>query len=190
MKSISFLSATVAALSAPSYADEFTPALESFYQNHIAEMATNQAIIDAVNSQNTATAGYSLADIEALDKAWRAEVGTSNTPTISPVLDNTTSAMLREQVSEFGGQITEIFIMDAQGLNVAASSVTSDYWQGDEAKHSETYGVGPDALHISEIELDESTQRYQGQISFPVVDPSTGQPIGAITVGVDAQSLL
>jgi len=85
--------------------------------------------------------------------------------------------------------ITEIILMDAVGLNVAVSHVTSDYWQGDEAKHQDTYGVGPDAVHFSEIELDESTQRYQGQISVTLVDPASGEAIGAVTIGVDAQAL-
>ena len=80
--------------------------------------------------------------------------------------------------------------MDALGLNVAASDTTSDYWQGDEAKFTETYGVGPDATHLGDIELDESSQSYQGQISMTIVDPATGSAIGAITVGVNADALL
>ena len=136
------------------------------------------------------TMTYDQARIDELDQAWRAEVGMSNAPTISPVITNAASDFLREQVAASGGQITEIFIMDAHGLNVAASDVTSDYWQGDEAKFSETHGVGPGAVHISDVELDESTQRYQGQISLTIVDPSTGEPIGAMTVGVDAESLM
>lgn len=80
--------------------------------------------------------------------------------------------------------------MDSVGLNAAVSHVTSDMWQGDEAKYTETYMAGPDAVHFSEIEKDESTGRYQGQISFTVVDPASGEALGAITVGVDADSLL
>ncbi|MEM9684356.1 MAG: hypothetical protein AAF942_13885 [Pseudomonadota bacterium] len=174
----------------PLSANEFAAAMEAFYQSEIADLATDQTLIDAVAAQNRETSGFSLADIEALDQTWRAEVGTSSTPTITPVLENAAADVLRSHVASFGGRITEIFVMDAQGLNVAASDVTSDYWQGDEAKHSETFGVGADAVHFSEVELDESTQRYQGQISFPIVDPATNTPIGAITVGVDADALM
>jgi hypothetical protein len=80
--------------------------------------------------------------------------------------------------------------MDRHGLNVAASAITSDMWQGDEAKFTETYSIGAGAVHFSEVELDESTQRYQAQISVTIVDPSSGEPIGAMTVGVDAEALL
>ncbi|MEM9970233.1 MAG: hypothetical protein AAF762_03930 [Pseudomonadota bacterium] len=184
--------ATLVALltATPAISDEFTAALQAFYENEIADMASNETLVSAVAAQNVETMSYTLDQIEALDQAWRAEVGSQSTPTITPVLENATADVLRDQVDAFGGRITEIFVMDAQGLNVAASAVTSDFWQGDEAKHSETYGVGAGAVHISDIELDESTQRYQGQISFPVLDPASGEPIGAITVGVDAQSLM
>lgn len=79
--------------------------------------------------------------------------------------------------------------MDARGLNVAASDVTSDYWQGDEAKFSETFPNGAGASHISEVEYDESTQTYQAQISFPIVDPVSNEVVGAATVGVNADAL-
>jgi len=174
----------------PAQADDFAPALQEYLESHVATWAQNDAIVSAINAQNERTAGYDQAMIDQLDNTWRAEVGASDTPTISPVLNNATADFLRIQVAASSGMITEVFIMDMHGLNVAASDVTSDYWQGDEAKFSETYGRGPDASHIGDVEFDESTQMYQGQISLTIVDPATGQPIGAMTVGVDAEALL
>jgi len=171
-------------------ANDFRPAMEAFHASTIEGWASADVIVEAITAQNTVTAGYSDADITALDEAWMAEVGTSSTPTISPVVENPLAEFLREQVAASGGLITEVFVMDARGLNVAASHVTSDYWQGDEAKHSETYMAGPGAMHFSDIELDESTQRYQGQISVTITDPATGQPVGAMTIGVDAEALM
>ena len=78
--------------------------------------------------------------------------------------------------------------MDQVGLNVAVSEPTSDYWQGDEAKWSQTYLAGAGAMHVSDVELDESTQTYQAQVSLTVVDAS-GAPIGAITFGVNVEYL-
>ena len=42
----------------------------------------------------------------------------------------------------------------------------------------------------SDVELDESTQAYQAQFSVSIADPATGEPIGAMTVGVFAEALL
>ena len=154
-------------------ANEFAPAMQEYLDSEIRNWAMSSQIISAINAQNASTSGYDQSMIDELDLRWRAEVGASDTPTITPVLNGAAAEFLRQRVEAAGGRITEVFIMDAQGLNVAASAVTSDYWQGDEAKFSETYGRGADAYHLGDIEFDESTQTYQGQISLTIVDPST-----------------
>ena len=105
------------------------------------------------------------------------------------MLDHGASSVLREWVDTAGGTITEVFVMDARGLNVASSALTSDYWQGDEEKFTETYPKGPGAVHISEVEFDESTQTYQVQVSISLVDPATGDAVGAMKVGLNADRL-
>ncbi len=37
---------------------------------------------------------------------------------------------------------------------------------------------------------DESSQRFQVQVSVSIVDPANGKTIGAITIGIDAEGLL
>ena len=103
-------------------------------------------------------------------------------------MNNAASEHLRTHVAEAGGRITEVFVMDARGLNVASSAITSDYWQGDEAKWIDTYMKGADAIHVSEVEFDESAQTYQMQVSMSVTDPASGAVIGAVTFGLDAQA--
>ena len=104
---------------------------------------------------------------------------------------NTPAAdFLRTQVDKSDGAITEAFIMDARGLNVAASMPTSDYWQGDEAKFQQTYMVGETAVHFGEVELDESTKQAQAQVSMTIVNNDTGVAIGALTVGINLNALM
>ncbi|MEM6375510.1 MAG: hypothetical protein AAF686_04670 [Pseudomonadota bacterium] len=180
----------LAALAAPASADSFVPAMEKFLQSSVKSWSADPVLLDALRDQNATSVSYSQSEIDALDKAWRAEVGTGSSPTIDPVIGNAAADFLRARVSASAGQITEIILMDATGLNAAVSHVTSDMWQGDEAKYTETYPMGPTGVHYSEIEKDESTGRYQAQISFSITDPATGDVIGAMTVGVDAESLL
>lgn len=171
------------------HADEFRPALEEYLTTNVTMWVNDPVLVSAIRSANSVTAGYGLEQINAMDQAWRAEVGTATTPTITPVLNNEAAAFLRNIVDASEGTITEVFIMDGVGLNVAASGVTSDMWQGDEAKFTSTYAVGSDAIHISEVEFDESSQSYTGQISMTITDPDTGAPVGAITVGVNPERL-
>ncbi len=183
------VSAIFAVAASLSQADEFGPALEAYLADVVSGYTSDSVLVEAIRQQNQVTGGYDNARILELDQAWRAEVGASSTPTISPVMENAASDYLRDVVENAGGTITEIFIMDAQGLNVAASSVTSDYWQGDEDKFSMTYLNGAGSSHIGEVEFDDSTQSFQSQISVAIVDPTSQQPVGAMTVGINAEAL-
>lgn len=185
-----FTLATAAALITTPLAasDEFTPMLQTYLEDSIRGWAEDPAIISALRAANAETADMTEAEIIAMDNLWRGEVGSASTPTIDAVLGHPASDFLRQQVAASGGQISEVFLMDSVGLNVAASSVTSDMWQGDEAKFTDSYGA--DGVHIGAVEFDESAQTYLGQISLSITDPETGELLGAMTVGVDAESLL
>lgn len=173
----------------PAAASDFEPAIRSYLENEIRSWSTDGRLAEAIAAQNMTTAAYSQSDIDQLDQTWRAEVGTAGSALIVGVLDHPASAFLRERVEASGGAITEIFVMDARGLNVASSAVTSDYWQGDEEKFTETFPHGGGAVHVSEVEFDESTQTFQAQVSVPLSDPATGAVIGAMTVGLNADRL-
>ncbi|MEM7211938.1 MAG: hypothetical protein AAF479_08600 [Pseudomonadota bacterium] len=178
-----------ATLASQAAASEFEPALRELAEQKVMAIASDPAIIAAIQARNTETGGMAEDAIIDLDNKWRAEVGGSDTPTITPVLEGEIADMLREVRDESEGLFTEIFVMDMVGLNVAASDTTSDYWQGDEAKWQQTFGVGAGAIHISGVELDESTQSYQSQISVSITDPATNAPIGAATFGVNVEYL-
>ncbi|WP_050929600.1 hypothetical protein [Aestuariivita boseongensis] len=186
-----FLTAAVLGFAATAgHATEFDAAARSFLAENVTGWASDPVLLDAIRAQNAETAGYGSGDIDALDQTWRAEVGAASSSLIEPVYNNPAAEFLRLQADASGGVITEILLMDHKGLNVAVSHVTSDYWQGDEAKFTETYAIGPDAIHIGEIEFDESSQTYQSQLSFTITDPSNGEVLGAMTVGVNADALM
>ncbi len=183
------IAAAIALAASSALANDYEPKMRAYLEAEILPWANSDVLIEAIRTQNSMTAGYSQEEIDALDTAWRAEVGLSDRPTIEPVLNNAASDFLRDRVADASGAMTEVFIMDARGLNVATSDVTSDFWQGDEAKHSETYGKGREAVHFGEVEFDDSSQTYQGQISIPLVDPASNEVLGAMTVGVNAEAL-
>lgn len=174
-------------VSGPAFANEFEPQLKQYLESELRAIASDPAIVAAVEAQNAKTGAMDQAAIDKADAEWRAEVSAASKPLIDEVLKSPASAKLKAAQAASGGVITEAFAMDAKGLNVGMSDVTSDYWQGDEAKWQKTYAVGPQAFHISEVEQDESTQTFQSQVSVPVV--SGGKPIGAVTFGVNVELL-
>ncbi|MEI4470635.1 hypothetical protein [Frigidibacter sp. MR17.24] len=148
--------------------------------------ATDPAILAALRQANASHAALTLDDIAALDTAWAAEMNAPRHPTIDAVIDTPLSDLLRTKLAEAAGAIVEIIVMDDRGLNVAATDTTSDYWQGDEAKFTETFPKGFDAIHFGDVDFDDSTGQLVVQVSITVADPATHEPLGAMTVSFDA----
>ena len=170
-------------------ANDFAPQITDVLENRVRPWLSDPVVIDAIKAQNAETGGLSEADIDALDKQWRAEAETGSGPLIDKVLSNALSAFLKEKKDAADGLYSEVFVMDAKGLNVGQSDVTSDYMQGDESKWQKTYPVGPDAVFIDDVEFDDSSGQFQSQVNATITDPATGQPIGAITIGINVEKL-
>lgn len=168
--------------------DEHVAPVKAYMNEQVVSWVQDPIIINAIKAQNAAHASLGQADIDALDKKWRAEVQKSDQPLIASVMSNQVSAFLKEKQAASKGAISEVFVMDNKGLNVGQSEVTSDYWQGDEAKFQKTFDVGPKTMFVDDVEKDESTQALQSQASMTIVD-ETGKSIGAITVGINLSAL-
>ncbi len=180
-----FLSAALSGAALSAHAADAPPAMIDFAVSQAETWVTAPVVISAIKAQNAKHAGLSEAEILSLDTQWRDELKTTTMPMIDEILARPVSLHLQEHTAASGGQITEVFVMDQVGLNVGQSGVTSDYWQGDEAKFQKTYPMGADAMHVSEVELDESTQTYQAQVSMAITDPATNMVIGAVTFGIN-----
>jgi len=137
---------------------------------------SDPVIVAAVKAQNAK--GVPLATIKALDAQWIAgKAATLADKTITgPCADH-----LRE-LAKSNAAYGEIFVMDDQGALVCASSKTSDYWQGDEAKWQRAFNEGKGGVFIDRPRYDDSSSRNLAQISVPVLDGE--RAIGAITIGV------
>lgn len=158
---------------------------EQILRAEVAALQASPAVVAAINAANAAQTGYSDAALASLDKAWREETKTGRGPLINPIRDNPASAVLRDHQQKSGGLMAEAFIFGAKGLNVAQTSVTSDYLQADEPKYQLTFLKGPGAIHIEEPKFDESANTYVITASATLSDPRTGAAIGGVTVNVD-----
>jgi hypothetical protein len=149
----------------------------------------DKIIIEALKAQNAKHATLADADIIKLDKDWRAQVDAPSKPLIDSVTKNALSTFLTAKKTDSKGLLTEIIVMDDKGLNAGQSDITSDYWQGDEAKWQKTFKVSVDAVFVDKVEKDESTQQLQVQVSVTIKDPETGKAIGAVTLGINVDQL-
>jgi hypothetical protein len=181
------------AVSTASFADdaaEIQAKADTYTKTEVAKWVADADVVAALNAANSANAAYDQGKIDELDKQWRAEVGAAAHPLIDQVMASSASAKAKSWCEGAGGVVTEVIIMDNKGLNVGICDATSDYWQGDEPKYQNTFPKGAGSVFVDEVEQDSSTQKFQVQSSMTVVDPASGQPIGVVTVGLDAEGLM
>lgn len=188
-KPLATLSIALLSFSASVVASPLEDSARSLYQERIKPLLSNDVVTMSITEQNGKHISLSQNDVDTLDTTWRDEVERGGGDMTQKTLSSDLSVYLQKVVDDAGGLFTEVFVMDNKGLNVGQSGLTSDFWQGDEAKWQETYQKGADAMHVSEVEFDESTQTYQVQVSFAIVDPATAKVIGAATFAVDAEEL-
>ena len=159
---------------APESVERLAPTLKVWGENPI--------VVAAVKAQNAK--GESLDQIKQRDASWRATSGVDDFMR-SLLESDTAKELMKLETSK--PYFFELFLMDSQGANVAMTNKTSDYWQGDEAKFTESFKGGSGAIHIGDVEFDESAQAYLVQISVPVMDG--GSAVGAMTIGVNVDKL-
>lgn len=143
----------------------------------------------SIGASNDAHAKIDQAGIDTLDNEWKTEAKSEKQPLIAEMLSSPLSNYLLYLQARSAGLYTEMFVMDDKGLNVGQSSVTSDYWQGDEGKFQKTFQVGPDAVFIDEAEFNEDDKTWRAQLNFTLVDPQSGKPIGAATIEMNLTEL-
>jgi len=142
----------------------------------------------SIAAKNTALDGIDQGTIDDLDAQWRREREQTDQPLITEILSSPLSTYLTRIQAASLGLYSEIFVMDAHGLNVGQSAITSDYWQGDEAKFQKTFDVGTGAVFVDEAELHDETGTWRAQVNMTIAD-ERGNRIGAATVEINLTEL-
>ncbi|MDO3387909.1 PDC sensor domain-containing protein [Gilvimarinus sp. SDUM040013] len=160
--------------------------IRSRLRDHVQSWQQHSVLLDRMQWHYEQPA---LTDQELLhrDTVWREAF---NAGDLAPMLE-----LQDEQLTGFLGlwktkvsYVTEIIITDKQGANIAVAPYTSDYWQGDEAKHLQAYTMDTGSWLFSDVLYDQSTRRFQTQISMPI--DVNGQRVGVMTIGVDIEKAL
>lgn len=153
----------------------------------IARVVAEPIVDYTIRAQNVRFAELDQAAIDALDGTWRSEHELEEQPLISAVLSNPTSSFLTRVQAQAIGLYTEIFVMDDKGLNVGQSNISSDLWQGDEAKWLKTCAEGPGSVFVDEPEFRDDVGVWVVQVNVSV--DRDGEAIGAATFEVNLTEL-
>jgi hypothetical protein len=147
-----------------------------------------ETVAISIEAQNERYQRLTPDKIKTLDQQWVDERKAADKPLIASTLSNPLSVYLARVQGKSLGAYVEIFVMDRNGLNVGQSSITSDFWQGDEDKFTRTYPKGSDAVFLDEAEWDEERGIWIAQLSMTLVNAAS-QAIGAATVDLNLTEL-
>ena len=149
-------------------------------------LSYNQLVQDLVTESNEQGA-FTKQEIDQFDAQWQASSAQNNNtdPLVSSVIFNALSDEFRQFQEDFPQHI-EIFLTDRQGINVAATNITSDYYQADE----EWWQVAKqDGLYIGQPEYDKSADAIAIIIAVRVKLPDNERSIGILRTTVALETL-
>lgn len=166
----------------------YVAVVRDYVEKVVKPKIADPAVLAAIEAQNARNADIAEADLRVLDATYRSEMEAGEPKMARAFLSNPVSQYLKRVQDESQGAISEILVTDRHGLNVAASTATFDYWQGDEDKFIKTFDAGDGGIFVDRAERDEATQSLEAQASFVMTD-RTGRPVGIATVTIALEAL-
>lgn len=181
--------------------------LRDSYGSHLSEIAEQTAavvdaylfrrIVDAtiltrVTEVRAAAATASresvdMTRVQALDREWQRSGRAP--PGAAGLLATPASAFLADVVTH-DPIYREILLTDVHGRLVAASNVTTDYYQADEEWWRDAYADGARGrVSVSDVQWDQSARAFAVEMALPVAEPSSDRLAGILKVIADIREM-
>jgi len=165
-------------------AANLAPEVKTFVKTQLLPSCTSAVFAKETGTQNAEK--VALEAIKKIDKKWMA--AEDELPIQKTRTSNTCAKALLKILSGHKKVIAEAFVMDNQGALVGSSGITSDYWQGDEAKWKNSFNSAKGGLDVGKVKRDRSTDTVGQQVSLPIIN-AKGKVIGAVTWGIVVSNL-
>lgn len=165
------------------------PRVEAFARFFSATF-TDDAMLRAVIRESTKShrrLGWDEA--RALDRRWRDELADrTKDGLVDTVSKNRVSEWLKHiREAAPGLAVQDIYIIDGLGWNVGQTSLTADFFQGDERQWQDIIPATKDSIIVSELEDRGDGQRSLAIVSLPVV--ADNMNIGVVTMAIDVSKI-
>jgi hypothetical protein len=148
----------------------------------ISSWVTLPVFVEAVKAQNLEN--LSMDTILHRDSLWIRIVESKAAPSdlMTSLQNNRAGQWLKNLRKKSQGKYRECFVCDSKGALVAASNITSDYFQGDESKWIDCFNSGNGKPVFGDPEYDNSSDALLIQVSVPVKE--AGKTIGVFVAGI------
>ncbi|CAN5614419.1 hypothetical protein BH23ACI1_BH23ACI1_19360 [soil metagenome] len=125
--------------------------------------------------------------VAELDSQWIAD-GAATAARLG-ILTTPASQFLADLVAH-DSAYREVLVTDRYGRLVAASGITSDYYQADEGWWYQAWDNGRGRVRVSDVGRDESAQVYAFEIAVPVPAPGGDGAAGVMKIVADSRETL
>lgn len=132
----------------------------------------------------------SLSEILNLDAQWQALAPRQHSEMARFIASQEASIAMNRWQKNHQSLVTEVMLTNSIGALVAMSGLSSDFWQGDEAKFEHHIRKDANSLYISPVYYDESTSRFQVVVSKPIIAEDRWIPLGVLVIGLDVEEAL
>ena len=126
--------------------------------------------------------------LQRLDARWLRERTARRQPLIEQVLNTPLSQQLQQAVAQ-DHRLGEVMLTDKYGQLLAASGITSDFYQGDELAFQQSQHLARGQLMLEPISYDSSTRQFSVKVSGPLFAPQGKEFLGVLTLGVNIDQL-
>ena len=130
---------------------------------------------------------FDSASAAAQDRLWEAD--RTAAAARSGVLSTPASQFLADLVRH-DPIYREVLVTDRHGRLVAASNVTSDFFQADEDWWIQAFDNGRWRVSVSDVRRDESAGVYAFEIAVPVPAPNGDAVVGIMKIVADSREML
>ena len=156
--------------------------VKTFVVSTLIPLMSNPIFVDGVKAQNAKD--ISMEVIKRIDREW--QEAEEELPIHKELMGNAVGMEIKRFIQSTPA-VVEAFVMDNKGANVGQNDLTSDYWQGDEAKWKNSYNNGKGGLDVGKEKFDVSANTTLQQISLPIIDGE--KVVGAICIGLNISRL-
>lgn len=130
---------------------------------------------------------FDLQRVQEMDRQWQKDGADSAAQ--SGILATPASVFLADLVSN-DSVYREVLVTDLKGRLVAASNITSDYYQADEQWWRNAFDNGRGRVGVTDVERDQSANVYAFEIAVPVYAPGRNELAGIMKVVADSREML
>ncbi|HSK10947.1 MAG TPA: cache domain-containing protein [Vicinamibacterales bacterium] len=169
-------------------ADQTAAAVDSYVFRRAIDAAILATVPDVRREAAAASAApFDPALVRRYDRQWQEE---RVIPEALAALTRNSASLFLAEAGRNDQTYRELLLADRNGRLVAASGMTTDYYQGDEEWFSRTFAEGnKGVLNVGGVSWDESAGTWALEISVPVVDPDGKQLAGVLKAVVDIREM-